>query len=106
MIPEFFLLSMGISYLIGKEIKSIWECFRFKKTIENKDGKQSWDGLVLLEGKLEADSYLFSSFSKQRVLYCSLIKENLFPINDQNAEPFYQGLNYAQNLSIFIKDRK
>ena len=106
MIPEFFLLSLGISFLVGKEIKTIWEYFRFKEAIENKDSKQSWDGLVLLEGNLEADSYLFSSLNKQKVLYCSLRKENIFPIAGQKTEPFYQGLNYVQNLSIFIKDKK
>ena len=106
MIPEFFLLSLGISYLIGKEIKSLWECFNFKKAIENKNNKQIWDGLVFLEENLEADSYLLSSHNKKKVLYCSLRKENIFPIIDQKTEPFYQGLNYVQNLSIFIKDKK
>lgn len=59
--PELYFLSFGLSYLIGKEIKGIGKCFDMKRVIENKESSHNKEGLVLLEGNLESDNYLYSS---------------------------------------------
>lgn len=59
--PELYFLSLGLSYLIGKEIKDIGKCFDMKRVVENREDSHAREGLVLLEGKLESDNYLYSS---------------------------------------------
>lgn len=59
--PELYFLSLGLTYLIGKEIKGVKKCFDMKRVVENKECNHIEEGMVLLEGNLESDNYLFSS---------------------------------------------
>lgn len=38
LMPEFLVLSFGLSFLISKEVNVIRKCFEMKKAVEKKEG--------------------------------------------------------------------